>query len=165
MWTRPSVSPTEEKEDAAPTWKKTFGSHPLLAFLDRPEISGGEALAGILRPGNAGSNTAADHITVLNQAIDALPAHVRPGADNSPGVLVRNDSAGASHKFADHCREQEVEFSFGYFLTQPVQQVVDQIPAKLWQAAINTDSSIRDGAWVVDAAEYVNISSWPAGTA
>lgn len=153
-----------EKEDAAPTWKKSFGFHPLLAFLDRPEISSGEALAGILRPGNAGSNTAADHITVINQAIDALPAHVRPGAEGGPGVLVRSDSAGASHKFADHCREQEVEFSFGYFLTQPVQQVVDQIPAQLWQAAINTDSSIREGAWVVDATDYVNISSWPAGT-
>lgn len=153
-----------EKENAAATWKRTFGFHPLLAFLDRPEISGGEALAGILRPGNAGANTAADHITVIDQALDALPAAVRPGAEAGPGVLVRSDSAGASHAFADHCREMGVEFSFGYFLTQPVQQVVDQIPAQLWQAAINTDSSIREGAWVVDATDHVNIKSWPAGT-
>src|SRR5262245_8838700 len=52
--------------------------HPLLAFLDRPEIAGGEALAGLLRKGNAGSNTAADHITVLEQALASLPAGYRP---------------------------------------------------------------------------------------
>ena len=105
-----------EKENAAATWKRSFGFHPLLAFLDRPEISGGEALAGILRPGNAGANTAADHITVIDQALEALPAHVRPGVEDGPGVLVRSDSAGASHAFADHCREMGVEFSFGYFI-------------------------------------------------
>ena len=67
-----------EKENAAATWKKTFGFHPLLAFLDRPEVAGGEALAGLLRPGNAGSNTAADHVTVLDLALAALPEHARP---------------------------------------------------------------------------------------
>lgn len=30
--------------------------------------------------------------------------------------------------------------------------------------AINTDSNIRDGAWVVDATDYVNIKTWLAGT-
>jgi hypothetical protein len=67
-----------EKENAAKTWKKTFGMHPLLVFLDRPEVSGGEALSGLLRPGNAGSNTAADHITVLDHALASLPAQARP---------------------------------------------------------------------------------------
>lgn len=57
-----------EKQNAAATWKRTFGFGPLLCFLDRPEVAGGEALAGLLRPGNAGSNTAADHITVLDRA-------------------------------------------------------------------------------------------------
>ena len=62
-----------EKENAAATWKRTFGFHPLLCFLDRPDISGGEALAGLLRQSNAGSNTAADHITVLDMALAGLP--------------------------------------------------------------------------------------------
>jgi hypothetical protein len=53
----------------AATWKKTFGFHPLLAFLDRPEVAGGEALAGLLRAGNAGSNTATDHVTVMTMAL------------------------------------------------------------------------------------------------
>jgi hypothetical protein len=68
-----------DKEDAAPTWKKGFGFHPLLCYLDRPDVSGGEALAGLLRPGNAGSNTAADHVKVLDLAIAAVPPHARPG--------------------------------------------------------------------------------------
>ena len=75
-----------EKENAAATWKRTFGFHPLLCFLDRPDIAGGEALAGLLRAGNAGSNTAADHIAVLDMAIAALPEHARPVFDAATGT-------------------------------------------------------------------------------
>ena len=85
-----------EKESAAKTWKKTFGYHPLLCFLDAT----GEALAGMLRPGNAGSNTAADHITVLDQALAQIPDEHRHGTD----ILIRCDSAGASHAFLAHIR-------------------------------------------------------------
>ena len=75
-----------EKENAAKTWKKTFGFHPLLAYLDRPDVVGGEGLAGILRPGNAGSNTTADHVEILGMALAALPesARPRPGDPDSP---------------------------------------------------------------------------------
>jgi hypothetical protein len=69
---------------------------PLLVFLDRPQIAGGEALAGLLRPGNAGSKTAADHITVLGWALESLPPAYRPDPAD-PGahkILVRSDSAG-----------------------------------------------------------------------
>ncbi len=72
-----------EKEAAAPTWKHTFGFHPLLCFLDAT----GEALAGLLRSGNAGSNTATDHVTVLDQALQQIPEQHRYG---SP-ILVRSD--------------------------------------------------------------------------
>jgi hypothetical protein len=67
-----------EKINAEKTWKKTFGFHPLLAYLDRPDVSGGEGLAGILRPGNAGSNTTADHVEILGMALAALPDYARP---------------------------------------------------------------------------------------
>src|SRR5258705_13672971 len=72
-----TIDHSDDKEKAAPTWKKTFGHHPLLVFLDRPDIAGGEALAGLLRPGNAGSNTAADHVTVLRRALQSLPTAYR----------------------------------------------------------------------------------------
>lgn len=67
------IDHSDTKQDGAPTWKKTFGHHPFLAFLDRPEIAGGEALGGLLRAGNADSNTAADHVAVLEQALASLP--------------------------------------------------------------------------------------------
>ncbi len=71
-----------EKENAAPTWKHLWLS-PSLLLLGPPDVSSGEALAGLLRPGNAGSNTAADHIAVLDMAIESLPPEARPGPEGS----------------------------------------------------------------------------------
>lgn len=89
-----------DKQDAAPTWKKTFGHHPLLAYLDHGDGGTGEPVAALLRPGNAGANTAADHITVLASALEQIPGinSSRPGRS----VLVRTDGAGASHTFLQH---------------------------------------------------------------
>ena len=152
-----------EKEHAAPTWKRTFGFHPLLAFLDRPDIAGGEALSGLLRAGNAGSNTARDHIDVLDAALAQLPAAVRPGGERCPGVLVRTDAAGATHAFAKACRERGVNFSLGFGVDHRIQRAVDLIPESCWVPAVNTDDSIREGAWVAEATGMVDLSAWPAG--
>jgi hypothetical protein len=115
------IDHSDNKADAAPTWKKSFGHHPLPAFLDRPEIAGGEPLAGLLRNGNAGSNTAADHITVVEQSLASLPAGWRPDRNDptAPTVVVRSDSAGATHAFATACRERGVGFSFGVSRRRP----------------------------------------------
>ncbi|RFZ11910.1 hypothetical protein VIMS_03251 [Mycobacterium marinum] len=144
--------------------------HPLLAFLDRSEIAGGEALAGLLRTGRAGSNTAADHITVLEQALASLPAQWRPDprrcADpDAPKVLVRCDTAGSTHAFADACRAAGAGFSFGFPVDWRVQDAVDTLTlGQAWYPAIDTDGGIRDGAWVAEATGLVNLSAWPAGT-
>ena len=155
-----------EKQNAAATWKKTFGFHPLLAFLDRPEVAGGEALAGLLRPGNAGSNTAADHVTVLGMALAQLPAQARPrpGDPGSPRVLARSDSAGATHLFAAACRKEGVGFSFGFPVDERVQAIVDLIPDQCWHPAIEDDGGLRDGAWVAEATGMIDLSSWPDGS-
>jgi Transposase DDE domain group 1 len=160
-----TVSHSEDKENAAKTWKRTFGFHPLLAFLDRPDVSGGEALAGLLRPGNAGSNTAADHVTVLKQALAALPGHARPrpGDPDSVRVVARSDSAGATHAFAQACRDHGLWFSFGFPVDARIQTVVDQIPGQAWEAAIQSDGGIRDGAWVADITGMLDLSTWPEG--
>ena len=154
-----------EKENAAATWKKTFGFHPLLCFLDRPEIAAGEALAGLLRKGNAGSNTAADHVTVLDMALASLPEHARPrpGEDGSPRLLARSDSAGATHTFATACRDRGVGFSFGFPVDTRVQAVVNLIPQTCWAPAIEPGDELRDGAWVAEATDLVDLTSWPAG--
>ncbi len=155
-----------EKESAAPTWKRTFGFHPLLCFLDRPEVAGGEALAGVLRPGNAGSNTAADHVTVLDLALAQLPQAWRPtpGKPDGPRVLARSDSAGATHAFAKACAARGVEFSFGFPIDARIRRVVDLIPAHCWDPAIQSDDDLRDGAWVFEATSMVALRGWPAGS-
>ena len=164
------IDHSDNKHGAAPTWKKTFGLHPLLAFLDRPDIAGGEALAGLLRTGNAGSNTASDHVIVLEQALASLPADRRPDPSRAddpdrPKVLVRSDTAGATHRFADACRKQGVGFSFGYPVDIRVQDAVDTLTlGQCWYPAIDTAGGIRDGAWVAEATDLVNLSSWPTGT-
>ena len=154
-----------EKENAAATWKKTFGFHPLLCFLDRPDLAGGEALAGLLRAGNAGSNTAADHIIVLDQALAALPepARPRPGNPDGPRLLARSDSAGATHAFAAACVERGVGFSFGFPVDARIQRIVDAIPESCWHPAIQTDGDLRDGAWVAEATGTIDLTGWPEG--
>lgn len=155
-----------EKENAAATWKKTFGFHPLLAFSDRPEVAGGEGLAGLLRRGNAGSNTAADHVTVLDMALAQLPeqARPRPGDPGSPRVLARSDSAGATHRFAAACRTRGVGFSFGFPVDERIQHVVNLIPDECWHPAIEADGELREGAWVAEATGMINLSAWPQGS-
>lgn len=100
------------------------------------------------------SNTAADHVTVLAQALASLPARWRPDPDHrddpdKPTVLVRCDTAGATHDFATACRSAGVGFSFGYPVDQRVQDAVDTLNiGQCWYPAIDTDGGIRDGAWL-----------------
>ena len=162
-----TIDQSDGKEKAAPTWKKTFGHHPLLVFLDRPEIAAGEALAGLLRPGNAGSNTAADHVTVLRWALESLPAGYRPTPEDAggPKVLVRCDSAGATHTFAQACRTDGVGFSFGYAVDIRVRDAAETLnEGHCWYPAIESGGDLREGAWVAEATDLVDMSGWPVGT-
>jgi hypothetical protein len=138
----------------------------LLAFLDRPEVAGGEGLAGLLRAGNAGSNTAKDHVTVLDLALAQLPADARPrpGDPHSPRVLARSDSAGATHVFAAACRKRGVEFSFGFPVDERIQNIVDLIPDECWHPALEDAGELREGAWVAEATGMIDLSSWPEGS-
>lgn len=162
-----TIDHSDNKEQAAPTWKKTFGHHGLFAFLDRPAIAGGEGLAGLLRRGNAGSNTAADHVTVLGWAVESLPEEWRPDPADAggPKILVRCDAAGATHTFAQACRTTGVGFSFGYAVDARVRDAVEVLnTVDGWYPAIDAGGGLRESAWVAEATDLVNTSSWPAGT-
>jgi hypothetical protein len=82
------VTAHSDKEGGKGNFKGGFGYHPLGAWLDNT----GEALAAVLRPGNAGSNTAADHLSVVDMALTQLPDRWR----DKP-ILIRADGAGYSH--------------------------------------------------------------------
>jgi hypothetical protein len=136
-----------EKEQAASTFKKTFGYHPLLAFCDNT----GEFLAAALRRGNAGSNTAADHITVLDAALAQLPDAHRHGTP----ILVRADGAGCTREFLAHIRsrhEQAVscEFSVGWAIRDKERAAITAIPKKVWADAVDADGGHRDGAGLAE---------------
>jgi len=150
------VTAHSDKDGAAPNYKRGFGYHPLLAFLDATD----EALAGILRPGNAGSNTTADHVELLAMALAQLP--VDP---ESVEVVARADSAALTHGFVDACRGAHVRFSIGHDLTEPIRNACLAIPPRRWQPAITADGSDeREGADVAEITDLVDLSRWPAGT-
>ncbi|MGC4936254.1 transposase, partial [Gordonia sp. DT30] len=112
-------------------------------------------------------NTTADHITVLHQALESLPQDYRPtpGVGGRQKILVRSDSAGATHGFAAACREVGVEFSFGFAVDHRVRDAVEHLNATAgWMPAIDSDGEVREGAWIGEATDLVCLRSWPAGT-
>jgi hypothetical protein len=144
-----------EKEGAAGNYKNGFGFHPLLCYLDET----GEPLAGILRPGNAGANTASDHFEVLQLALEQLP---EPDLDRE--ILVRTDIGGRTHAFTQDCRAAGIRFSVGYEVDERVREAILQTPESAWQAAIEAEGAVREGAWVTELTEAVDLSAWPQGT-
>jgi Transposase DDE domain group 1 len=132
------VTAHSDKEQAAGTYKHGYAFHPLGCWPDE----NGEALAAILRPGNAGFNTAEDHFTVLGLALAQLPA-----ADLDRDILVRADIGGCTHAFCADCREANFRFSVGYALDETVRQAIVELPESAWEQAIDGDGEDRDGAW------------------
>ena len=147
------VTAHSEKEGAAGTYKGGFGFHPLLCY----EAGSEEALAGLLRPANAGSNTAADHIEVLERALAQLPEDTV-----GPGLLVRCDRAGATHAFLDHLDARGLGFSVGLDLTERVREAILALPERVWQPAHAQDGGGREGAWVTELP--LDLAGWPPGT-
>ncbi|HEU5485377.1 MAG TPA: IS1380 family transposase [Microlunatus sp.] len=160
-----------EKEQAASTFKKGFGYHPLLAWLDNTD----EALAGMLRPGNAGSNTAADHIQVTDEALAQIPDVDRHGQP----ILVRSDGAGATKEWLNHLRglrdEQglQVSFSVGFTVSHQVKDAVAMLPETVWGTAVDATGQPRPvdqtGLPVASVAELTGLlpgltaAGWPEG--
>ncbi|HYN31245.1 MAG TPA: IS1380 family transposase, partial [Ilumatobacteraceae bacterium] len=154
------VGAHSDKEQAAPTWKRGFGFHPLLAYLDAT----GEALAGVLRAGNAGSGTATDHIDVLGDALAQLPIDA-----TATEVIVRSDSAGWSHGFVNECRDRHVRFVIGHQLTVEIASVLVNLPKRAWSPAITADGSDwREHAEICEITHLVGdifdaTRTWPSG--
>jgi Transposase DDE domain group 1 len=149
------VAAHAEKERAAGNYKHGFGFHPICCYLDET----GEALAAVLRPGNAGSNTAEDHFAVLVLALEQLPTQDLDGE-----ILVRTDSGGATHAFTADCRDAGIRFSVGYELNDSVRAAILALPEAAWVPAIDADGSQRDGAWVAELTDHLDLSAWPEGS-
>lgn len=142
-----------EKDQAAPTFKKTFGFHPVVAFVDHGQAGTGEPVTMLLRKGNAGSNTAKDHIGVARAALAGLPG-VNP---SRPGkkVLIRTDGAGGTQEFLAWLHRRGVSYSVGYTLPDVTPKLYRMIPERCWQAAVDADGDIRDGAGLVEITDVL----------
>ena len=159
---------SENKQGTAANYKHGFGFHPMFCFADAT----GEALAAILRPGNAGANNAADHLTVLDAAIVQLPAEVRAGHqldDHAPerrAVVVRADSAGGTHQFIDGCRLRHVGFAVVARHTAQIHGVIANLAINdaRWQPALRADGEPRTDAVVAEITDLVDLPKWPVGT-
>ncbi|AVZ70943.1 IS1380 family transposase [Streptomyces lunaelactis] len=149
-----------EKQDATATWKKTFGHHPLMGFVDHGSGGSGEPVAGLLRPGNAGSNTAADHMETAELALAQLPKKYRRGRQ----TLIRTDSGGGTHEFVAWLakRGRWLSYSVGMTITDAIHQAVLRVPATAWTVAVEPGGEIRDGAWVAELDGDV-LKGWPKG--
>src|SRR6202042_2005663 len=148
-----------EKQEASPTWKKTYGFHPLAAFADHGAAGNGEPLAIMLRAGSAGSNTAADHIEVTRLALAQLPRHLRRK------VLVRTGSGGGTHGFLEWltARSRRLHYSVGMTITADIQDAIGKVPADAWTPAYDGDGRSGKGAWGPYITGLLSLDSWPAG--
>jgi hypothetical protein len=127
------ITSHSDKAGAAGTFKGGYGFHPMLAYCDETS----EALAAILRPGNAGSNTAADQIAVVEPALEQIPVEQIETIE----ILVRADSAGATHDLLDFCRAHRLRFSVGYELTDQVRAAILKVPD--WPRPVSRSDTAR----------------------
>ena len=153
------VTAYSEKQGAAPAYKKGFGFHPLGAWLANTR----ECLAMLLRPGNAGSNTVADHIEVLAAAIAQVPARMRSG------LLVRVDGAGASHELIGHLLSlasprRAVLFTCGWMITPADEDAIKMLPASAWQPGLGQDGKVQEDKHVAEITHLMSRAGrWPGG--
>jgi hypothetical protein len=135
-----------DKECAAGNFKGGYGFHPLLAWCDNT----GELLAVIPRKGSAGSNTAADHIAIIDAAIAAIPAKWRRN------LLITIDGAGSSHAVVEHLRKLNarpgcsVAYSVGFDLDERARVAIAWMPAHGWSPALDATGLARADAQVAE---------------
>ena len=157
------VTAHSDKEQAAATFKRGWGHHPLAAFVDHGPGGTGEPAAMLLRAGNAGSNTAADHISVIRSALKQLPAENAKGHRSGRSVLVRVDGAGSTHELLDWLTARRLSYSVGFGLPDHTPDLLTRIPESAWSPALDADGEVRDGAWVAELTGLLALSRWPAG--
>ena len=129
------------------------------AFADHGAGAGGEPLAILLRAGNAGSNTAVEHIEVTRLALAQLPRKPRRQ------VLIRTDSGGGTHEFVTWLSSpsRRMHYSVGMTITEDMQEAILALPGRVWEPAYDAGGQARPGAWVAELTSLLDLAGWPAG--
>jgi Transposase DDE domain group 1 len=155
------VTAHSDKEGAATTFKRGYGHHPLWAFLDHGPTGTGEPLAVLLRPGNAGSNIAADHLVMIQEALQQLPFQTSGRVGRK--VLVRIDGAGATHDVVNYLHARRMSYSIGFTLPDDTADLLKLIPDRAWTPAYDAEGKVRAGAWVAELTGLLDLTEhkWP----
>ena len=153
------VGAHSEKEGATATFKRGFGFHPMLAFVDHGAGGTGEPLAAMLRPGKANANDAGDQIAVLDAALAQLPEPVRSR------VLVRGDTGSGVKEFVWHIHDLGLQYSVGVYGRQPILDALGALPKQSWRRALDADGHPRAGAQVAELTRWMpaTFTGWPPG--
>jgi hypothetical protein len=147
-----------KKTGSAVTFKKTWGFHPLACWCANTQ----ESLSMQLRPGNAGSNTVADHLTVLTAALRQIPA------SSHAKILVRIDGAGATHDLLEHLealntKRRTVRYLVGWTITEDDETAIAKLPETAWEDSLRQDGDIQEGYSVAELTGLNTRTGWPAG--
>lgn len=151
------VDAHSEKEAAAPTWKRGFGFHPLMAYLDQGPGGTGEGLAGINRRGNANAGTAADHLAIL----ELIEAQLTPVERDR--LVIRTDTAACTHAFLEVLEQRGIDYWVGFYARADVAAAIEALPGSSWVPAIDADGVVREGAWVAELTDRLHLDGWPVG--
>ena len=147
-----------EKERATPNFKRGFGFHPMLAFVDHGEGGTGEPLAGCCARAKANANDAADQIAVLDAALAQLPEQMRSR------VLVRGDTGSGSRRSL--ARPPPGLGVLGGRLRPPTgPRRAGRAPKQAWRKALDADGRPREGAQVAELTRWLpaTFTGWPPG--
>jgi Transposase DDE domain group 1 len=152
------ITAHSDKHDAAPTYKRGFGFHPLLAYLDHGPGGTGEGLAGVLRPGNANAGTGDDH----EQVLDLITEQVT--AAEADRLVIRTDTAACNYQFLNLLHDRGHGYSVGFYARGDVAAALDHLDEADWIPSIdNDDYVLRDGAWIAEITHLLDLSKWPPG--
>ena len=160
------VNVSSEKEDAAATYKRGFGFNPLAVWCDNTN----EPLGAMLRPGNAAPGNTDDHLELLEQVVRVVPPEYALGHEEDDDlalvvhpILVRADSAGASHRFVQSLSSANFDYSIGFPISGSVRNALLLAQEEDWVRATELGGGIREGAEVIELTEVCELKGWPEG--
>ena len=101
-----------------------------------------------------------NHVEVIQDALAQIPGELIETIE----IVVRADSAGATHELLDFCREHRLRYTVGYELTDPVRAAILKLPEDAWIAALASDGSERENGQIAEITTSLDLTAWPTGS-
>ncbi|MBX9399321.1 transposase [Streptomyces sp. TRM72054] len=147
------ITAASKKAGAAVTFQKDVRVSPAGRVVREHH----RVLSMLLRPGNAGANTVADHIAVLSDALAQIPG------SSAAKILVRVDGAGATHGLLEalNTTRRTVRYTVGWKITDADEQAIAKLPDGAWETSLTQDGSLQEGYFVAELTGLNTCEGWP----